>query len=225
MSQGVQHIGFIMDGNRRFAKRLATQPWKGHTYGKNKFRDVLGWLRELNIRQATFYTFSKENFSRPKKEFAMLMDLFRDAFSDPQTRKDLDAHDIRIRFCGDLTLFPSDIIEHAHDLEKRTESNSSYVVNMAFGYSGREEVLEALRCLVACGEPITQEQLEKHLWIPDTPDMIIRTGGEHRTSNFLVWQSAYSEWFFLDKLWPEFGLDDLKSCIEQFYQRERRFGK
>lgn len=228
----IKHIGFIMDGNRRFAKRLMLEPWKGHEYGEKRFREVLEWLREFDIKEATFYAFSKQNFNRPPKEFSYLMDIFRKLFANEQMRDGLAEHRVRVRFAGELEGFPDDVQELARDLAKETVDNDAYLVNVAFGYGGRDEIIQAVRALsqqVKAGtlspDDIDETTLNDALYVTSEPDLIIRTGGDRRTSNFLPWQSVYAEWCFVDKMWPEFSKEDLKNCIDDFESRERRFGQ
>jgi tritrans,polycis-undecaprenyl-diphosphate synthase [geranylgeranyl-diphosphate specific] len=227
-----QHIGFIMDGNRRFAKRLMLEPWKGHEVGEETFQKVIHWLGELDIKEATFYAFSRQNFNRPKQEFDHLMRIFVHMAKKLLEEEKIQEYDIRVRFVGATTLFPEEVQRAIAAVEEKTKHATEHTVNMAFGYGGREELIEATKKIaqqVKHGmidpSSIDESTIQKHLTIASEPDMIIRTGGEHRTSNFLPWQSTYSEWFFLDKMWPELTKEDIISCIDTFNDRERRFGK
>ena len=227
-----KHIAVILDGNRRFSKRLMMKPWKGHEWGAKKVEALLDWCQELGIKELTLYVFSVENFSRPKEEFDYLMDLFRKEFDRILNDNKVDKNRIRITFIGRISMFPKDIQEKMHKLMARTKTYDSYLVNFAMGYGGRAEVVDATRRIaeqVKSGtldiEKINDEVFEQNLYIKDEPDLIIRTGGDQRTSNFLIWQSNYSEWFFLEKMWPEFEKEDLVNVIEEFKNRERRFGK
>jgi len=231
-----KHIGIILDGNRRFAKKLMMQPWKGHDLGADKVRKLLSWIQKIEgINEVTLYSFSIQNFNRPKEEFDYLMKVFIDGFSDlckPEKLKELTDNGIKIRFVGKLSLFPQELQEVQQKLAKLTEDNNKYTVNFAMAYGGREELTDAVKVLaeeVKSGKlkitDINEQTIGKHLWLNSEPDLIIRTGGEHRTSNFLPWQSTYSEWFFLEKSWPEFEEADLRAVIDEFSGRERRFGK
>ena len=193
----LKHIGIIIDGNRRFAKRLMLEPWKGHEVGLKKVEDIVGWLKELNIKEITIYCFSLENFNRPKKEVDFLMKVFKREFSKLTKNETVHQDKIKINFIGKIELFDKEL----------------------------QEIIHAAREIQKSGEEITEENFTKHLWLQTCPDLIIRTGGDHRTSNFLVWQAAYSEWIFLDKTWPEFEKEDLINSIKEFNNRERRFGK
>jgi len=221
----LRHLGIILDGNRRFAKRLMLEPWKGHELGAEKIEKLLDWCREAGIREITLYCFSLENFNRPKTEFDFLMKIFKKEFS--KLKKDKRIHDnkIKIRFAGKLELFDSEMQKLADELEEMSKDYNEYIINFAMGYGGRQEIIEAVKKLIKNRKEINEENLQKNLWLSDDIDLVIRTGGERRTSNFLPWQATYAEWIFLDKLWPEFEKQDLISCIEEFKSRKRRFGK
>ncbi len=221
----LKHIGIILDGNRRFAKKLMLQPWKGHELGAEKIEKILGWLQEMGIKEFTLYCFSLENFNRPKKEFDFLMKLFKKEFLRLKKDKRIHENKIKIRFIGKTKLFDKELQKIIKELEEMTENYSDYIINFALGYGGREEIIEAVKKLVNSREEINERNFQKNLWLESEPDLIIRTGGERRTSNFLPWQSIYSEWIFLDKMWPEFEKQDLINCINEFKQRHRRFGK
>ncbi|MBN1645940.1 di-trans,poly-cis-decaprenylcistransferase [Candidatus Woesearchaeota archaeon] len=224
------HVGVIMDGNRRFARKLALDPKKGHEDGAKKFKQLLEWCRELNICELTLYTFSLQNFDRPKPEFNYLMNLFRSEYE--RFISDKSYSEVRIRFLGRIRLLEDDIQQMIKDIEAKTMNNTPFRLNFAFAYGGREEIIDAVRKMAVdirnkTLEPdrINQEVFSKYLYNPSEPDMIIRTGGEKRLSNFLPFQSAYSELFFTDKMWPEFEKQDFIDCIDEFKGRQRRFGK
>ena len=227
-----KHIGIILDGNRRFAKKLMMKPWMGHEWGARKLEAVLDWCKELDVRELTLYTFSTENFNRPKEEFDFLMELFRKEFLRLKDDPRLEKYGIRIRVIGRLHLFPQDVQDAFREIIERTKNYSNYTINFAMAYGGRAEIADAARKLaedlqngkIKPGQ-VNEETFANYLYMKDEPDMIIRTGGDKRTSNFLIWQGAYSEWFFLEKTWPEFEKDDLLKCIDEFRGRERRFGK
>jgi len=223
-----QHIAIILDGNRRFAKRLMLEPWKGHEYGKEKVKKFLDYARELGIKEMTFYALSIENIKeRPKNELEFLYQVFRQAFKE-LSLEELNKNKIKIRFIGNLSLLPKDLQEQCKELEKQTEKNNYYIANFCIAYGGKQELIEAIKKILknkTKENEITEQTIKQNLYLSDEPDMIIRTGGEKRTSNFLPWQSAYSEWFFIDKFWPEFEKEDLIQCINEFKQRKRNFGK
>jgi tritrans,polycis-undecaprenyl-diphosphate synthase [geranylgeranyl-diphosphate specific] len=227
-----RHIGIILDGNRRFAKKLVQKPWMGHEWGAKKVEKLFDWCREVGVREMTLYTFSMQNFNRPKEEFNHLMRIFSQVFSDAKNNEAVHKNRIRIRFLGRIHLFPSDVHAKMTELMEATKEYDSYTINFAMAYGGREEIVDAVKKIGRLIEEgkitdteVSEELISKNLYNDSQPDLIIRTGGDHRTSNFLVWQSSYSEWFFLEKTWPEFEKDDLLQCIAEFQQRERRFGK
>ncbi|MBU2637610.1 MAG: di-trans,poly-cis-decaprenylcistransferase [Nanoarchaeota archaeon] len=230
----MKHIGIILDGNRRFAKRLLQKPWDGHQKGAENVENVIQWARELNIKELTLYAFSEQNFQRAKEEVEFLMKIFSKTFQrliDDRLEK-LNKNGIRINFIGRISKFPGEVHDKMQQLMQLTKDNKELTVNFAMAYGGREEIIDTAVKIAKevkegnlSPENITEEVFAKHLYLNSDPDFIIRTGGDRRTSNFLVWQSNYSEWFFLEKTWPEFTKEDLMQCIEEFEERERRFGK
>ena len=230
-----KHVGIILDGNRRFAKRLMMKPWKGHEWGKEKVIKVLEWAKERGIEEITFYAFSMQNFNRPKEEFDYLMKIFKEMLQElleKLEKKDKSVQDMMVRFIGRIKLFPSEIKDKMLEVMEKTAGKKKYTVNFAMAYGGREEVMDAvlkiaeqLKKGLLDVSQINEEVFSKNLYMADEPDMIIRTGGEKRTSNFLIWQGNYAELIFLDKMWPEIEKTDLVACIEEYKQRERRFGR
>jgi len=227
-----KHVGFIMDGNRRFSKKLMLKPWKGHEWGAKKLSDVLEWAKEYDVKELTLYTFSIQNFDRPKQEFDYLMKIFIDNFEKLKNDKRLFENKIRINAIGRLWMFPKELQERLNDIMEKTKSHDNYVINFAMGYGGREEVIDATKKiakLVKEGkmniEDINEDVFKNNLYMKDEPDLIIRTGGEKRTSNFLAYQGAYSEYVFLEKMWPELEKEDFIACINEYSHRKRRFGK
>ncbi len=230
-----KHIGVILDGNRRFAKKLMLKPWMGHEWGAKKFRQFLDWSRELGVQEVTAYCFSMQNFNRPKEEFDYLMNIFDKEFkelSSPEKVSELQKNGVRINFIGRIGMFPETVQKGMRTLMELTKENKPFVVNFAMAYGGREEVIDAVKKLgedIKAGkvdmEKLNEDLFGNYLYITSEPDLIIRTGGENRTSNFLIWQSHYSEWFFIDKTWPELEKEDLAKVLQEFAERERRFGK
>jgi tritrans,polycis-undecaprenyl-diphosphate synthase [geranylgeranyl-diphosphate specific] len=227
-----KHIAIILDGNRRFSKRLMMKPWKGHEWGAKKVEDLLNWCKELGIKELTLYSFSVQNFNRPKEEFDYLMKIFKDEFAKLKDDKRIHENKIRINVIGRIWMFPKDVQEKMYQIMEITKNYDEHIINFAMAYGGREEVIDATRKIaeqIKSGKldvsQINEETFSKNLYMNDEPEIIIRTGGDKRTSNFLIWQSHYSEWFFLEKMWPEFEKEDLLQVIEEFKQRERRFGK
>ncbi|MBN2454741.1 di-trans,poly-cis-decaprenylcistransferase [Candidatus Woesearchaeota archaeon] len=226
-----KHIGIILDGNRRFAKRLMLKPWKGHEWGAKKVEALLDWCSELGIKELTLYAFSLENFNRPKEEFDYIMKVFKSEFEAATKDERFEKRGIRVRFIGRIELFPEDVQKSMKSLMERTKNNTNYTVNFAMAYGGRAEIVDAARRIVKDVESgklkaeIDEKLFSKYLYMEDEPEMIIRTGGDKRLSNFLLYQCSYSELFFIEKLWPEFEKEDLVKCIKEFGERERRFGK
>lgn len=218
------HLAIIIDGNRRFAKKQALQLWKGHEFGAKTVENLLDWCKDLDIKQLTLYALSIENLQRDKKEVDYLFKLMKKQFKEFKNDKRIDENQIKIRFIGNLSLLPKDMQKICKEIENKTKNYNNHTINFCIAYSGRQELVAAINKLK--NQPtITEKDIKQALWLQDEPEIIIRTGGRIRTSNFLPWQSIYSEWFFLDKLWPEFTKKDLQDCIEQFKQRQRNFGK
>ncbi len=228
-----KHVGIILDGNRRFAKRLLLKPWRGHEWGARKIEKLFEWCEDIGIKELTLYAFSVENFhSRPRDEFEFLMDLFRENFIKFNSDERIEKNEIRLNFIGRLYMFPEDIQESMKKVMEKTKKYKKHIINIALAYGGRSEIVDATKRIaqeVKEGkldiEKINEELFADHLYMKDEPDMIIRTGGEKRSSNFLNYQAAYSEWFYLEKMWPEFEKEDFIQCIEEFKKRDRRFGR
>jgi tritrans,polycis-undecaprenyl-diphosphate synthase [geranylgeranyl-diphosphate specific] len=227
-----KHIGIILDGNRRFAKRLLLKPWKGHEWGASKVKKMLTWAKELDIKEVTFYAFSIENFNRPKKEFDYLMDLFAKEFrtmgKDPRLKQD----GICINFLGRIHLFPEFVQKEMHNLMNLSKTNTKFFVNFAMAYGGRAEIIDATKKIAQQIKEgkidvthINEKLFEKHLYTDSEPDLIIRTSGEQRISGFMLWQGSYAEYYFCPKLWPEFEKEDFVEAIHHYSNRNRRFGK
>lgn len=227
-----KHLGIIMDGNRRFAKRLMAKPWKGHEWGAKKLTNVLEWCQEYNIHELTLYTFSIQNFDRPKEEFDFLMNAFTEHFDNLKEDKRIFENKIRINVIGRISMFPENVREKIKEIMELTKNHDKYIINFAMAYGGREEVVDAT---VKIAEQVKNGSLnineinetifENNLYMKDQPDLIIRTGGEKRVSNFLTFQGAYSEYVFVEKMWPEFEKEDFVECLTEYSERKRRFGK
>lgn len=222
------HVAIILDGNRRFAKKLMLEPWKGHELGAKKVEKLLNYIKKLGIKEVTLYCLSVENInSRPKHELSYLFKLFREEFRN-MDREKIKINKIKIKFIGNLSLLPKELQKECERLEKETEKNSEITLNFAIAYGGRQEIIEAVKKILknkTNAENLNEETFQNSLYLQSQPDMIIRTGGEKRTSNFLPWQSAYAELFFLDKMWPEFEEQDLVNCISEYKNRKRNFGR
>ncbi|MGD2247835.1 MAG: polyprenyl diphosphate synthase [Candidatus Methanofastidiosia archaeon] len=227
------HIGIIMDGNRRFAQDVGVYTLKGHQKGALKIEDILDWCHEINIKEVTVYAFSTENFSRPPKEIEDLMDLFEQKFYEMAEDKRVHSNKIRIKALGKLELLPEKVRKAIKTAEEATKDYKNLVFNVCIAYGGRSEIIEAFKKVaqkmkenILSVEDITEETIKNHLYRagPD-PDLIIRTGGEVRLSNFLLFQAAYSELFFCDIYFPAFRKVDFLRVIREFQKRKRRFGQ
>tara|TARA_Y100000310_G_scaffold335338_2_gene417087 strand:+ start:8558 stop:9268 length:711 start_codon:yes stop_codon:yes gene_type:complete len=227
-----KHVGIILDGNRRFAKRLMLKPFKGHEWGAKKIEQLLNWCQEYEIKELTLYAFSVENFDRPKKEFDYLMKLFKKEFTALKDDKRLEENQIRINFIGRISMFPDEVRKSMEEVMKRTKHHKKHILNFAMAYGGRAEVIDATKKIV---EQIQKEKLNvneinettfaDNLYLNSDVDLLIRTS-ESRLSGFLPWQSTYSEIIFLpNKLWPEFEKEDFEACLQEYGQRKRRYGK
>ena len=223
----ISHIAVILDGNRRFAKAKGFPSHKGHEYGAKNVDKLLDWCKELSIKEITLYCLSTENLKRNKIELNFLFNLFKDWFKRIKKDKKIHEDKVKIRFIGDLSLIPKDIKKLALEIEEDTKNYDNYIVNFCFSYGGRLELIHAFNKLKNKKEnkEITEQDITDSLWISSEPDLIIRTGEHKRTSNFLPWQSIYSEWFFINKMWPEFTKQDLIEILEEFKKRQRNFGK
>lgn len=227
-----QHVGLIIDGNRRFAKRLMMKPFMGHEWGAKKIEQLFDWCKELDIKELTLFTFSVENFNRPKKEFDYLMDLFEREFEKNKDDKRIYENKIKIRFIGRLWMFPEKVQEKMRVLMEKTKEHNDFIINFAMAYGGRAEILDAAKRIaekIEKGElksgEVDEKVFREHLYLDSDPDLIIRTG-ESRLSGFLLWQSSYSELIFLTNiLWPEFSKEHFINCIAEYKKRQRRFGK
>jgi undecaprenyl diphosphate synthase len=223
------HVGIILDGNRRYARAHNMPLYKGHEKGAETISKLFKWAKELGIDELTLYSFSMQNFSRKKEEVSYLFKLFEKFFSKflklLKEGKNKLVKLIRLNFIGRLRLFPKRIQRLIKLLIDKTKDNKELKVNFAFGYGGREEIVDAVNKIIKKGaKKVDEKIISENLYLSSEPDIIVRTGGEQRTSNFLPWQGIYAEWFFLKKTWPEFNKLDLKKVLSQFNSRERRFG-
>lgn len=216
-----------MDGNRRWAAARGLPAIAGHVQGVEAIRPVVRVAPDKGIEVLSLYVFSRENWRRPDDEVTGLLGLIEGAVR--QHTDELVAQGVRVRVIGRLHEAPSDIVRSIREAEERTRTGERMALNIAFNYSGRAEIIDAARGMIAAGVPpheIDEDRFAEHLYTagqPD-PDLIIRTGGEQRTSNFLLWQGAYAELVFTATLWPDFGEADLDAAIDEFAQRQRRYG-
>ena len=221
-------IGVIMDGNRRWAKKRGLPPLEGHKKGYETLKETIRWARDAGVQSLIFYAFSTENWNRTAEEVSYLMDIFRAALRDEI--ETVAGEGARVRFLGTRERLSQDIQGMMSDIEERTKDKKDFTLGIALSYGGRAEILSVARkmCLEQNSEKnIREKDFEKNLWtagIPD-PDIIIRTGGEKRLSNFLPWQSVYSELFFTDTFWPDFSKKEFEKILSEFGERERRRGR
>ena len=225
-----RHIAIIMDGNGRWAKQRGLPRTAGHAAGAESFRRIANYCRTLGVKYLTVYAFSTENWKRSADEVAGIMKLLRRYLEE--ALQDMEKNRVCFRFFGDLTRLSPDLQKLCHDAEKRSE-DYDVQVNFCLNYGGRDEIVQAARRFaadVAAGkyspEDLSEDLLSGYLYSADVPDpeLIIRPSGEKRTSNFLLWQSAYSEYVFMNVLWPDFSPEDLDAAIEEYHRRNRRFG-
>lgn len=225
-----QHIGIIMDGNGRWAKKRALPRNFGHKQGAAVFKKTINWARELGIKCVTFYAFSTENWKRPTDEVDGIMNLLRQYIKDIRAAA---RENIRFIFLGDITALPSDITEELLDIQESTVNNDGFIAGVALNYGGRDEITRAAKILAKKAvsgeispENITEQSIERLLYTAEMPplDLIIRPSGEQRLSNFLIWQAAYAEFVFMDVLWPDFTKKHLEYAISVYNERDRRFG-
>ncbi len=219
-------IGIIMDGNRRWAKENDLPIYEGHSEGYKKLKEAVRWAREAGISHVAVYAFSTENWQRSEQEVGYLMKLFRFILEN-ETQEMVDNR-IGVRFVGDRARFSNDMQEMMGKMERATGAAYDVTLHLLMSYGGRAEIVAGVNALLSEGTTsITEDSFAEKLWshpMPD-PDLIIRTGGDKRLSNFLPWQSAYSELFFIDTKWPAFTKEEFDAILAEFSTRERRRGK
>ena len=213
-----------MDGNRRWAKKNGLSTFEGHKQGHEVYQDFVRYIRDAKIPHAVFYAFSTENWQRKKEEVDYLMQLFESMMK--RLLGEINEKKVRVRIIGRRSDFSAEIINLMEEVEEKSKAYNSTTIWIALSYGGRVEIVEAVNKAVAKGEEVTEDTFDKLLWtaeMPD-PDMIVRTSGEHRLSNFLPWQSVYSEFYFIDKHWPALTKDDFEDILSEYEKRERRKG-
>lgn len=220
-------IGVIMDGNRRWARERGLPLLAGHERGYQVARDLGVWAKKHGVTSVILYGLSTENLQRSPEEVSYLMDLLRRLIKESSEEARKDNEDVRVSVIGLLDKLPRDIVEEIRKLEAQVPKNIRYHYTLALAYGGRAELVDAVNRLIKAGQPVSEDDISGALWTKDipNPDLIIRTGGARRLSNFLPWQSTYSELLFLDKYWPDFTEEDFIFALKEFAARERRFGK
>jgi tritrans,polycis-undecaprenyl-diphosphate synthase [geranylgeranyl-diphosphate specific] len=229
-----KHVAIIMDGNRRFSKMQGNLgAVEGHKKGISTLERVLDWCVDLGIEIVTAYAFSTENFNRPPEEVEGLMQLFKENFEGIARNKKIHNNEVRVKAVGKLELLPEDVREAIRIAEKSTANYNKRLVNIAIGYDGRMEIIDAIKKIAnevqegkITTDDINEELVNENLYTAglEDPNLIIRTSGEERLSGFLLWQSSYSELYFCDSLWPELRKVDFLRALRSYQQRERRFG-
>ena len=224
VDERLSHVAFIMDGNGRWAQKRGMPRSYGHSVGAETFYRIAEHCRKIGIRYMTVYAFSTENWKRPPEEVRAIMDILENYINKfaSATKKE----NIHLRFVGNLSVFSPELREKMERIDRET-AHHPFHLSIAMNYGGREELVHACKELIAQGkQDVTEADIAAHLYTagcPD-PDLIVRTGGDTRTSNFLLWQSAYAEYCFTDVLWPDFGESDVDAAVAAFYARNRRFG-
>ena len=222
-----RHVAIIADGNRRWARDRGLPVIAGHVQGVEAIRPIVRRARDRGVGTLSVYTFSTENWSRPQSEVNSLFGLIDGAVR--QYTDELIAEGVRVCVIGRLHEAPADVQRSIRNAEERTSGGERLTLNICFNYSGRAEIVDAARALVASGASagqLDEDRFAAHLYTSGQPDvdLIIRTGGDQRTSNFLIWQAAYAELVFSDRYWPDFGPDDFDAALAEYARRERRFG-
>ena len=221
------HIGIIMDGNGRWAKKRGLSRSVGHSAGANTFKSITRYCNKIGIKYLTVYAFSTENWTRPKDEVDAIMKLLKDYLIDSVNFKD---ENVKVKFIGDMSRLDSELVELIKKSERDSADATGLCLNVALNYGGRDEIVHAVRSMASSGEidltNLSEEQLSEHLYTAGMPDvdLIIRPSGEYRLSNFLIWQSAYAEYWFTDKLWPDFSEKDIDNAVIAYASRDRRYG-
>jgi len=222
-----QHVGLIIDGNRRWAKKHGLPVWEGHLAGVTALEDVLRELVERGVKYISFYTWSTENWDRAEEEVSAFMKLLKRMFKTEL--KQLLAEDCRLVMLGDRETLPKDLKVMIEKAEQDSIHNDRALFVMCFNYGGQREIAHAARAMMKAGvdpDMVDEYEFAKYLDHPDIPpcDVVVRTSGEKRLSNFMLWRSAYSEFIFLDKLWPDMRKEDVAGIIEEYNKRSRRYG-
>ena len=228
------HVGFIMDGNGRWAKQRGLERSAGHVEGAKAFKRIADYGSRLGIRYMTFYAFSTENWKRPQAEVDRIMSLFAEYLDWILNKKaDNELRGVRIRFLGDRSRLSRELVDVMDYVERETRDKDKCTISIAVNYGGRDDVLHGVKQLlrdveagVLNADDVTEDDISSRLYTGDMPDpdLIVRPSGEYRLSNFLTWQSAYSELWFSDVLWPDFDEDMLDACLRDYEKRHRRFG-
>ncbi len=221
------HVGFILDGNRRWAKAHGLPTYEGHLAGYNALKDVIAAVADAGVRYISLYTWSTENWNRAEQEVKGMMRLIKRVFAVDLA--ELVTQGYRVVVAGTRDGLPSDIVEIIEKTEAASANGTRATVVMCFNYGGQREIIDAVKTIVQAGysaDEVTDELVANSLYVPEIPpcDVIVRTSGEKRLSNFMLWRAAYSEFIFLEKNWPEMTSEDVAGILEEYQRRERRIG-
>jgi tritrans,polycis-undecaprenyl-diphosphate synthase [geranylgeranyl-diphosphate specific] len=228
------HLGIIIDGNRRWAKKRGLPPWEGHKAGAKKLEEFLNWCLELGIPAVSIYTLSTENLNRSKEELRHLFKIFEEyidgLLNDKKKFALLEKYEVRVRFVGELNRLPKKLIRLMGKLMEKTAKYQKRVLNFLVAYGGKSEIVNAIRKIVEevikHGKiEITEKDVEKHLYVSLPLDLVIRTGGYQRLSNFLLWQASYAEIYVTKTLWPDFSKKEFMKALKWYSQQKRNFGR
>jgi undecaprenyl diphosphate synthase len=220
------HLAILPDGNRRWAEARGLPMSEGHEKGMDKIRQAAYWCKEKGVKVLTFFVFSTENWKRAKPEIDYFMSFVQQALT--LDLNEFKKHGIRLRIIGTKDKLSKDIIKAAERAEKYTKDNKAMTINLGLSYGGKAEIIDAIKNIIRekiSPKKVSEQLVSQNLWVPQDIDLVIRTGGEKRISNFLIWQAAYSELYFLDKYWPDFSKRDLNRIVSDYVERNRRFGK
>jgi undecaprenyl diphosphate synthase len=223
-----RHVAIIMDGNGRWAKSRGLPRSAGHRQGTENLRTILKAAVEFGVEILTIYAFSTENWSRPRHEVQLLMRILEMVID--RELKELNKQGVQIRHIGEIDGINPRLADKVRQACEYTRDNDRLILNVAFNYGGRDEIVHAVQHIIAKGirpEDITEDLISQHLYtagLPD-PDLVVRTSGEYRLSNFLIWQGSYAEYYYTDVYWPDFGREEFKKALDEYARRRRRFGK
>ncbi|MEM5814991.1 MAG: polyprenyl diphosphate synthase [Candidatus Aenigmatarchaeota archaeon] len=228
------HLGVILDGNRRWARKRGLPPWEGHRAGAKKLEEFLNWCLELGISNISVYALSTENLNRPKEELEKIFELFKEYINSLLNDKNkfsfFEKYEVKVRFIGELNKLPKPLLRLMHKLMKKTAKYQKRILNFLIAYGGKSELVSAfnklMKELVKKGRvQITEKDIERHLYINIPVDLIIRTGGYQRLSNFLLWQASYAEIYITKTLWPDFSKKEFVRALKWFSEQKRNFGR
>ncbi|MEM5794250.1 MAG: polyprenyl diphosphate synthase [Candidatus Aenigmatarchaeota archaeon] len=226
------HLGIIIDGNRRWAKKRGMPAWYGHRYGAKTLENFLKWCLELNIPHVSIFTLSTENLNRPKRELEELFRIYYNYLKKWEKKKDgfLDKYEVRVKFIGDLSRLPKKLVRLMGKLMQKTAKYQKRFLNLLVAYGSHFEIKEVVKkivqkCLEKGTIEISEKDIQENLLVPVPLDLVIRTGGYNRLSNFMLLQASYAEIITLKKLWPDFTKQDLINCIKKYSRIQRNFGK